>query len=286
MSPCARRCRPRCSRRRSRPQSTAAIWRSEPATSSSPGPASSRSPCSPMPAGGGWPASSATGAPRTTLSSTRPSTTSRDSSSTKTPTSSPRRRDPRAARRVPYRHVKGRGDEMTVVSKVLGRVRFMRPRYADVAATLALVVASGGTAYAVAALPAHSVGAPQLKAGAVTTKKVANGAVTAVKIKAGAVNGGRIADDSVSLDDLVGTDITGAIAFSVGAGVCTTFGLSVGNARVGQAALITFTATPPTGLVTGAPWIPSANHVNMAVRNETGATISASSLGIRVVTFG
>jgi hypothetical protein len=38
----------------------------------------------------------------------------------------------------------------------------LRLRYADVAATLALVVALSGTAYAATKLPANSVGTPQL----------------------------------------------------------------------------------------------------------------------------
>jgi hypothetical protein len=48
-----------------------------------------------------------------------------------------------------------------------------RPRYADVAATTALVLALGGTSYAVTALPRDSVGTAQLKAHAVTKGKLA-----------------------------------------------------------------------------------------------------------------
>ena len=52
-----------------------------------------------------------------------------------------------------------------------------RPRYADVAATLALIVALGGTSYAVTALPRNSVGTAQLKAHAVTKGKLAPGVI-------------------------------------------------------------------------------------------------------------
>lgn len=56
-----------------------------------------------------------------------------------------------------------------------------RPRatYANVTSSLALVVALSGGAYAASALPRHSVGTPQLKAGAVTSGKVADGALRA-----------------------------------------------------------------------------------------------------------
>lgn len=50
-----------------------------------------------------------------------------------------------------------------------------RPRYADVTATFALVVALGGTSYAVTALPRNSVGTAQLQAHAVTKGKLAPG---------------------------------------------------------------------------------------------------------------
>jgi hypothetical protein len=51
--------------------------------------------------------------------------------------------------------------------------RVFRPgRYANVASTLALVVALGGTSYAAVALPKNSVGNKQLKTSAVTSSKV------------------------------------------------------------------------------------------------------------------
>jgi hypothetical protein len=57
-----------------------------------------------------------------------------------------------------------------------------RPSPALVVATVALIVALGGTAYAGLSIPKNSVGTKQLKNGAVTTKKNKNGTVTAKKI--------------------------------------------------------------------------------------------------------
>ena len=56
-------------------------------------------------------------------------------------------------------------------------MRAPRPRltYANVASSLALFVALGGTSYAVTKLPKNSVGTPQLKSGAVTLDKLATG---------------------------------------------------------------------------------------------------------------
>lgn len=57
----------------------------------------------------------------------------------------------------------------------------MRPftgsSYANVTATLALVVALGGTSYAAIRLPAHSVGTLQLKPDAITSAKVRDGSL-------------------------------------------------------------------------------------------------------------
>jgi len=73
--------------------------------------------------------------------------------------------------------------------------RFPRPRYADVAATLALVVAlSTGRAYAASMI----VGTNQIANGAVTTPKLANSAVTNAKLGGAAVTTGKIANGAVT----------------------------------------------------------------------------------------
>jgi hypothetical protein len=58
--------------------------------------------------------------------------------------------------------------------------RFLHvPSPAMVVATAALIVALGGTSYAVVALPKNSVGAKQLRKNAVTSAKIKNGTVAA-----------------------------------------------------------------------------------------------------------
>jgi hypothetical protein len=62
-------------------------------------------------------------------------------------------------------------------------MRLQRPSRAMAVALLALFVALGGTGYAVANLPANSVGTKQLKKKAVTGKKIRGNAVTSPKVK-------------------------------------------------------------------------------------------------------
>jgi len=67
---------------------------------------------------------------------------------------------------------------------------FRGSRYANVTATLALVVAMGGTSYAAVALPKNSVGSTQLRNGAVTAAKIKGSAVTSAAVKDGSLTSG------------------------------------------------------------------------------------------------
>jgi hypothetical protein len=67
----------------------------------------------------------------------------------------------------------------------------LRPgRYANVASTLAQVVAFGGTSYAAVALPRNSVGNKELKTNAVTSSKVKDSTLLSNDFKAGQLPAG------------------------------------------------------------------------------------------------
>jgi hypothetical protein len=76
--------------------------------------------------------------------------------------------------------------------------RIHRPRYADVAATLALLLAMGGTAYAVTSLPKNSVGTKQLQTAAVTASKLKDGGVTNAKLANHSVSAAKLKDNNVT----------------------------------------------------------------------------------------
>jgi hypothetical protein len=165
------------------------------------------------------------------------------------------------------------------------RSRF-RVRYADVVATLALLLATGGTAYAATVLPKDSVGTPQLKDGAVITAKLHGRSVTTPKLARNAVRSGQIKNGSVSLDDLVGTDLSGSISFSLGAGACSTVTLGVSGARVDQVSFFNWTASTPAGIVAGPSRVSAKDHVAVPLCNLSGSPASVADAGVRIVTFG
>jgi hypothetical protein len=74
-------------------------------------------------------------------------------------------------------------------------MKTLRPKltYANVVATLALLIAVGGaSAFAATQLAKNSVGSKQLKKNAVTTAKIKKQAVTAAKVKEGTLTGTQI----------------------------------------------------------------------------------------------
>ena len=67
---------------------------------------------------------------------------------------------------------------------------FKNGRYANVASTLALVVALGGTSYAAVAIPKNSVGSKQIINSSVKSKDVKNGTLRAKDFRAGQLPAG------------------------------------------------------------------------------------------------
>lgn len=163
-----------------------------------------------------------------------------------------------------------------------------RPRYAEIAATLAIVLATSGTAVAAARVAApDSVNTAAIRDGAVTAPKIASGAVVRAKIASSAVTGSKVADHSLTLADLAGTNVAGSISFALAANSCGYLRLSVAGARVGQAAVLTWRGTtdPPAGVMIGPLEVVSTGHVVASACNITGSDINRSGVGVRVITL-
>lgn len=78
-------------------------------------------------------------------------------------------------------------------------LRFVRTRlsYANVAATLALVLAMAGTGYAAFVLPANSVGSRQIRNGAVGRSELRRGAVNSSRVARNSLTGANISERSL-----------------------------------------------------------------------------------------
>lgn len=184
-----------------------------------------------------------------------------------------------------------------------------RPRYADVAATLALVFAMSGTAFAVATvadpnsvdtaaiqnlavttpkIANEAVGNAKIEPGAVSAGKLASGAVTHAKIAANSVTGGDVSNHSLTLSDLAGVSPTGSISFSLTAHGCGYLHFTVSGAKVGQTAVMTWvgTSNPPQGVMVGPLKVVSTGHVVASACNVTGHKIAGSKVRVRITTLG
>lgn len=116
----------------------------------------------------------------------------------------------------------------------------------------------------------------KIDAGAVHTSDLAHGAVTSSRVK----------NDSLSLSDLVGTDITGAISFTLNGGTCALLILGAPGAEAGQVGLVSTTGGDwPTAVSVGAVRT-GAGSVSISACNNAGSTVTVTDLGVRVVTFG
>ena len=161
------------------------------------------------------------------------------------------------------------------------RLPLRRPRYADVAATLALIIASSGTAYAAA-----TIGTADIIDGAVTTPKLAAEAVTAVKLAPDSVSSGNVKANSLTLGDIKGINLGGTMTLSLAGNSCGTLNFSVSGAAVGQGVLFSWTGTVPGHIVIGPLKVVDSTHITGIACNESSTSFSGTNIGIRLITFG
>jgi hypothetical protein len=83
-------------------------------------------------------------------------------------------------------------------------------RYANVTATMALVVSLGGTSYAATKLASNSVGSAQIKANAVGSSEIATGAVRSDEVKNGSLKRGDFAPGVIPAGTTGASVATGA----------------------------------------------------------------------------
>lgn len=165
-----------------------------------------------------------------------------------------------------------------------------RPRYADVASTLALLLALGGSAYAATALAPDSVGSAEIRTDAVGASEIKAAAVGHAELAPNAVTGADVAPESVTLADILGANVTGKMSFSIGIWDCWRVDIGVPGAKAGQVALFSFTDTTPLpeGISTSAPTVSEGKVALQFCHGDTAADTPAAiqDKPFRVVTFG
>jgi hypothetical protein len=160
--------------------------------------------------------------------------------------------------------------------------------YANVASTLALVVALSGGAYAATKLPKNSVGSPQIKNGAVAAADLANGSVTgsklgtgtvtAPKLATGAVTGPKIAAGSVDSSKIANGSVTAA---DLAPGLLS--GLGSGSAATQSGAVRAASQSFTCGSSSVSNYVPAVT-VTVKPREASRVLVSANGGYSRVVT--
>ena len=157
-----------------------------------------------------------------------------------------------------------------------------RPSPAMVVAFAAFTVALGGTSYAIAQLPANSVGAKQLKKNAVTAAKVKDRSLLAKDFKSGQLprgaRGARGAAGPAGPAGAAGaTNVTVRSSFGVGSATAACVGgeKAVGGGGDAPAGFIDGSfPVPQSGTPTG--WMARATDVDFVDVNVTAYVICAA----------
>lgn len=159
-----------------------------------------------------------------------------------------------------------------------------RLSYANVVSTIALFLALGGaTAFAVNQLPKKSVGAKQLRPGAVTPDKIRKNAVTAPKIEALAVKSGKLATGAVKEAKLAGASVTNQ---KLASGAVSTEKIAQEAVTGPQVNESTLSQVPSSNTSNLATFAESANPVAFAAVDQEGGVDTSKSKGAISVSQG
>lgn len=151
-------------------------------------------------------------------------------------------------------------------------MRIVKPSPAMAVSGLALLISLG-----VAARAANTVGSTDIIDGQVMTVDLANNAV----------NSGKVLDNSLTLADVAGVNITGAISLSgIPNGRCTQVTFNIGGALVGDTPVVTTRAAIQNGIILYGMRVATAGHVEVSACNFSGVAMNPiSNFPVRVITF-
>jgi len=147
---------------------------------------------------------------------------------------------------------------------------------------IALLISLG-----VAARAANTVGSTDIIDGQVMTVDLADFAVTGSKLGINSVSTGKVLNDSLTLADLAGANITGSISLAgIPNGRCAQVTFNIGGAQVGDTPVVTTRAAIQNGIILYGMRVATAGHVEVSACNFSGGAMNPiSSFPIRVITF-
>lgn len=161
-------------------------------------------------------------------------------------------------------------------------MRITRPSPAMVVSCIALLVSLG-----VGARAANTIFSTDIVDGEVKTADLANLAVSFTKLRSNSVGSIKVINDSLTLVDLAGADVTGLVSLSgIANGRCSQVTLGVSGAKVGDIAVVATNGAIQNGVFLYAMRVPSDANVQASICNFSGTTMTAiTDLPVRVVTF-
>jgi hypothetical protein len=153
----------------------------------------------------------------------------------------------------------------------------MKLTYANIVSTLALFLALGGaTALATGQLPLRSIGAKQLRPGAVTAEKIRKNAVTAPKLEALAVKSGKLANGAVKEAKLANASVSGS---KLASGAVSTEKIAPGAVTGAQVDEASLSQVPSAKDADSAGFADSANPLAFASVDQEGNVDTSISKG-------
>jgi hypothetical protein len=127
-----------------------------------------------------------------------------------------------------------------------------------------------------------------LATGSVRSPEIQDGQVGNGDLASDAVTGAKVANESLTLSDILGANASGNVSLSgIPNGRCSQVSFSVGAAAVGQSAIVSTGAAIQNGIVLYANRVSSAGVVEVNACNFSGGAMTAiSDFPVRIVTFG
>jgi len=154
--------------------------------------------------------------------------------------------------------------------------------YANVASTLALVIAIGGGGVAVAAVAVNSVGSPQIIDGSIRTRDLGLESVSLSKLKPNSVGTAKVIDNSLASADLMDDSLQHRDFFSGKIGVVRAYAwLSNSNTPIGTPTVLT-----NSYLYNSTGGDISVNHTAIGVYSMTFAGLSILPGNVQVTGYG